>query len=109
MGTSGWKPGDWVIYRVQKSSASPGRRAQDVRPAQGGDAYLYVVEKHWIVREVLDDGQLLLRTRRGKEHVVAPDDPRLRRATWWERWLLGSRFRAVEACEPEPPAEPPPE
>jgi len=96
MGSSGLRPGDWVIYRLQKSSASPGRRAQDVRPAQSGDAYYYIVEKYWVVQEVLDDGQIRLRTRRGKEHVVSPRDPRLRRARWWERWLLGARFRAVE-------------
>ena len=96
MRSSALKPGDWVIYRVQKSSFSPGRRAQDVTPAAGGDAYTYIVEKYWIVENVLDDGQVRLRTRRGKEHVVALDDPRLRRARWWERWLLAARFRAVE-------------
>jgi hypothetical protein len=90
------KPGDWVIYRMQKSSVSPGPRAREVWAAEGGDEYYYVVDKYWIVQEVLADGRIRLRTRRGKEHVVGSRDPRLRRPRWWERWLLGSRFRAVE-------------
>jgi hypothetical protein len=106
--SSSLQPGDWVVYLMQKSSASPGPRARDVRPAQGGDAYYYIVEKYWVVQEVLDDGRIRLRTRRGKEHIVTPRNPLLRRARWWERWLLGSRFRAVEhspdAAAGEPPA-----
>jgi len=102
------KPGDWVIYRVQKSSSSPGPRAQDIRPAQGGDSYYYIVDKYWIVQESLDDGRVRLRTRRGKEHVVEPGDPRLRRARWWERWLLRSRFHAVEQSLHDTPDVPPP-
>lgn len=91
------KSGDWVIYRKQKSSASPGPRAEKIVPASNGEDYTYMVQKYWVVREVLDDGRLCLATRRGKQHVVAPDDPCLRRARWWERWLLAARFRAVES------------
>jgi hypothetical protein len=97
MGSPVWKPGDWAIYRKQKQSASPGPRAENVHPATAGETYSYVVDKHWVVDAVLDDGRLQLRTRRGKLHVVAADDPRLRRATWWERWLLADRFRSIEA------------
>lgn len=97
MESAAYNPGDWVIYRRQKTSASPGRRAQRVIPAAHGDTYSYLVEKYWVVQEVLADGRLRLRTRRGKEHVVATDDRRLRRARWWERWLYQARFRAVEA------------
>lgn len=91
-----WKPGDWAIYRKQKRSTSPGPRAEDIHAAPAGETYTYVVEKHWIVEEVLDGGELRLRTRRGKQHVVRLDDPRLRRPRWWERFLLASRFRTVE-------------
>ncbi len=91
-----WMPGDWVIYLKQKHSSSPTPRAKSVFPAPAGDTYSYIVEKYWVVQEVLPDGRLRLRTRRGKEHVISPDDPLLRRARWWERWLLASRFRAVE-------------
>ena len=98
MNASGWKPGDWVIYRKQKFSTSPGPRAKQVLPATQGETYSYFVEKFWVVADVLDDGQLLLRTRRGKNHTVTPDDPWLRRARWWERWLYGNRFRSIEAA-----------
>ena len=89
------KPGDWVIYRKQKVSTIPGPRAQNTVPSPNGETYSYVVEKYWIVEEVLT-GQVRLVTRRGKRHVVALEDGRLRSAKWWERWLLASRFRAVE-------------
>ncbi|MBX3440532.1 MAG: hypothetical protein KF861_23785 [Planctomycetaceae bacterium] len=92
----GWKPGEWVIYRKQKRSTSPGPRAEEVHPAPAGETYSYVVEKYWIVQQVLGDGRLQMLTRRGKTHVVAPDDPRLKRPRWWERWLFKARFRAVE-------------
>lgn len=91
-----FKPGDWVIYRLQKVSASPGPRAQDVVPAAHGEEYSYLVDKYWVVDEVLADGKLRLRTRRGKTHVVATTDRRLRRPRWWEKWLLAGRFHAVE-------------
>jgi hypothetical protein len=84
--------GDWVIYTKQKVSQSPGRRAQEVSPAEKGDTYSYVVDKYWIVAEVQADGKLMLKTRRGKQHVVEPDDPMLRKASWWERILYASRF-----------------
>lgn len=107
MRASDIRPGDWVIYRVQKSSPTPGPRAHDVWAAEGGDEYYYLVDKYWIVQEVLDGGRVRLRTRRGKEHVVAARDPRLRRARWWERWLLRARFQAVEQGL-DAPSQPPP-
>lgn len=94
-----WEPGDWVVYAKQKFSTSPGPRARSVAAAEKGDSYSYVVDKYWVISERLDDGDLLLRTRTGKEHVVRVDDPRLRAAKWWERWLLANRF---------PPAGPTP-
>lgn len=89
------RPGDWVVFRKQKFSASPGPRARRVVAAERGDTYQYVVDKYWVVQSLQDEG-LLLRTRTGKEHVVAADDPRLRLARWWERWLLADRFRDAE-------------
>ena len=91
-----WQPGDWVIYRKQKHSKAPGPRAKAVRPASSGDRYAYVVDKYWIVDRSLEDGTLLLKTRRGKEHTVPVDDPNLRRPSWWERWLFAYRFSRVE-------------
>jgi len=88
--------GEWVIYRKAKHSPSPGPRAQEVTPSPHGEFYSYVVDKFWVVERVLDEGQLQLRTRRGKQHLVSADDPNLRRARWWERWVFRRRFQAVE-------------
>ena len=41
---------------------------------------------------VQDDGKLLLKTRRGKTHVVEPSDPNLRHATLWDRLRYRTRF-----------------
>jgi hypothetical protein len=92
MTTNGFHMGDWVIYRKTKFSTHPGPRAENVNPARYGDDYSYTVDKFWVVIAVRDDGRLLLRTRRGKEHVVKPDDPNLRKANWWERWRYKDRF-----------------
>jgi len=89
------KPGDPVVYRVCKTSTDPGPRATEVHPAKHGDWYSYQVDKFWAVSEVLTDGSLKLVTRRGKQHTVEADDPRLRAARWWERWLYRDRFPAV--------------
>ena len=89
-------PGDWIIYRKQKRSTSPGPRARETHASVKGDFYTYIVEKYWIVHEVTDSGELILKTRLGKQHKIAPDDPRLRRVRWWERWLHADRFRAVQ-------------
>jgi hypothetical protein len=109
MHTRKFAPGDWVIYRKTKHSEHPGPRASNVSPARNGDGYSYTVDKYWIVREVLSDGSLLLRTRRGKEHTVAPDDLKLRRANWFQRLFYRSRFEAVADQELTPPATPRPQ
>ena len=88
--------GEPVIYRLTKSSMKPGPRAQKVAPAPQGDTYSYLVEKFWVVRDVLSDGRVVLATRRGKEHVIDADDPNLRRARWWERIVYRSRFPGIE-------------
>src|SRR5690348_10438446 len=85
-------PGDVVVYRKQKSSLHPGHHARDIRPALHGDSYTYLVEKYWRVVAVQPDHTLVVRTRRGKLHTLAANDPNLRRAHWWERLLLWHRF-----------------
>jgi hypothetical protein len=60
--------------------------------ATRGETYQYVVDKYWAVRAQQDDGRLLLVTRTGKEHLVGANDPQLRPAKWWERWLLADKF-----------------
>lgn len=86
------QPGDLVIFRMSKHTTHPGPRAEDIIPEPRGDFYQYEVDKFWAVDRILDDGQLLLVTRRGKQHRVAADNPRLRRPSWWERLRYGRRF-----------------
>jgi len=87
-----YKPGDPVVYRMQKQSTHPGRRAKNVRPSPHGETYDYLVDKFWIVAEVRQDNKLLVKTRRGKEHLVDASDPNLRRPRWWERLVYRRRF-----------------
>jgi hypothetical protein len=100
-------PGDWVIFRKTKHSEHPGPRASNVSPAPFGEGYNYTIDKYWVVHEVLPDGSLRLITRRGKEHTVAPNDPRLRRANLFQRLFYRSRFEAVEQQPLAPPASGP--
>ena len=88
--------GDWVLYRKSKLSVSPGPRAKAISPASKGDTYSYFVDKFWVVQELLTDGRLRVRTRRGKCHLLEGSDPSLRRANFWERWIYRDRFRKVE-------------
>jgi hypothetical protein len=86
------EPGNPVVYRVRKCTSRPGPRAKQIQPAKRGDFYSYVVDKFWIVERVLDGGKLLLKTRRGKMHVVNADDTNLHLAHWWERIAHRQRF-----------------
>ena len=87
-----FKPGDRVVYCRMKHKSHPSRRARDVHPAANGDDYSYYIEKFWVVQQVCDDGRLLLQTPRGKTHLVSPDDPNLRHASWLDKIRHRSRF-----------------
>lgn len=87
-----FRPGDWVIYRKTKHSDHPGPRAHRIAPAAHGDEYTYVVDKFWVVAEVQQNGNLVIKTRRGKTHTVSPADSSLRKANWWERLWYRERF-----------------
>jgi hypothetical protein len=87
-----YKRGDRVVYKMSKHSTMPGPRAKDILPAPHGDDYSYQVDKYWVVLEMADEGHIVVRTRRGKEHVVPATDPNLRPANWLEKLLYGSRF-----------------
>lgn len=89
-----YRIGDRVVYTLDKYTDSPGRRAKNVFPAPYGESYQYQVDKYWLVLDVQPDGHVVLQTRRGKLHVVAVDDPRLRKASWFERLWRGHRFPA---------------
>ena len=85
-------PGDPVVYCKVKYSSCPGPRAHDIGPAPKGETYAYLVDKYWVVVRMVGDAQVLLRTRRGKEHTVDADSPSLRHATWWEKLFYRHRF-----------------
>lgn len=93
---SNWQPGDWAVYRKSKTGPNPGRRAAQVMASSKGESYGYVVDKFWVVEEVLGGGQLRLRTAKGKRHVIDADDPNLRRPGMLQRLLWRERFRQVE-------------
>ncbi len=94
---SNWKSGDWAIYRKSKQGANPGRRAAQVIASPKGENYRYVVDKFWIVDEVLEDGRVRLVTARGKVHTIESNDPNLRRPGFLQRFLWRERFVQVEA------------
>jgi len=84
--------GDWVVYTREKYSPSPGPRAKNVSPALHGELYSYEVDKYWAVREVRNQQELVLETRRGKVHSVPIRDSRLRKPSLWERLFYSNRF-----------------
>ncbi len=90
-----YRTGDPVIYRKLKHSVHPGERAKNVEPAPNGDYYTYEVDKFWTVADLTEDGKLVLVTRRGKKHVISPNDPNVRRANLWERFLYADRFPPI--------------
>ncbi|MDZ4851227.1 MAG: hypothetical protein SGI77_18215 [Pirellulaceae bacterium] len=89
--------GDLVVYTQKKQSPMPGPRAKNINPSQRGELYSYQVDKFWMVAETNSSDELVLKTRRGKAHLVKTDDVRLRKARWWERFFLKARFPTVES------------
>jgi hypothetical protein len=98
--TGSFTPNDWVVYTRQKHSLSPGPRAKNIAPSPHGEMYSYEVDKYWIVRQV-QDGELILETRRGKSHTLPKDDCRLRKANIWERLFYSHLFpsKAAKAAQ----------
>ena len=92
-----WNPGDWAVYRKSKRSTSPGPRAANVVASQKGESYTYVVDKFWVVESVLPGDRILLRTAKGKSHIIDAADPGLRRPSLLQRLFWRHRFR--EAAE----------
>lgn len=90
------RPGDWVIYKMQKASSSPGPRAKATTASSKGENYTYIVDKFWIV-EAVEGDEFLLRTRKGKQHRINKSDSRLRKPSWFQKLMYSSRFKAVEA------------
>jgi len=74
------KVGDRIIYSKTKFSMHPTVRARHMFPSEHGEDYSYVVDKYWVVADVLADGRLVAKTRRGKLHHLRPTDANLRKA-----------------------------
>lgn len=91
-----YRIGDPVVYRRTKHSTSPGPRAEDIDAAPKGDIYTYKVDKYWIVNNVLPDGTIEIRTRRGKTRNIDQADECLRHASLIERIFKADRFPAPE-------------
>lgn len=91
-----FKVGDRIVYRKPKVSDHPGPRAEDVHPSPHGEDYSYVVDKYWVVAEVLDDETIVAVTRRGKKHRLRVDDPNLHKAGPLGKLLKGDRFPAID-------------
>ena len=71
---------------------------------------MYEVDKFWVVAESRP-GEVLLITRRGKQHVVERGNPALRRPNWLRRRLYRDRFPKLEECltaarQPQPQPQP---
>jgi hypothetical protein len=94
-----FRPGDCVVFRRTKYTTHPGPRAREVQATEHGDYYNYFVDKFWIVDEVLADGTLMLRTRRGRTHLIRVDDPNVRRATLWEHLRFRARFAELKSAD----------
>jgi hypothetical protein len=88
--------GDSIIYRKQKYSTHPGRRAYEIHPTTQGDDYSYFVDKFWTVENVLRDGRIVVTTRTHKHHYLLPNDPNLRRAGFIARLRYRNRFPHLE-------------
>lgn len=91
--TTNFQKGDWIVFRKTKFSEHPTPRAIEVSPSRRGDGYTYVVEKYWVVVDTLENGNLVVCTRRGKHHVIEPDEFKVRKATLWDRLMRRSRFQ----------------
>ena len=87
-----FKAGNFVVYRKEKTSTHPSLRAKNLFPARHGDTYSYVIKKFWKVLRVFEDNTIEVETRRGKRRILAPGDPRLRKAGLWQRVFFKDRF-----------------
>lgn len=97
-----YRTGDRVIYTRDKYTPCPGPRAKNIVAARNGESYQYQVDKYWLVTEVRGDGRLVVQTRRGKQHVIAADDPQLRKASWFERLFRAQYFPRLETPQFSP-------
>jgi hypothetical protein len=86
------QPGAPIVYRVVESSTHPTAEARQIRPAERGELYYYLITKYWRVEEVLQDGWIVALTPLMEHIRLRRDDPNLRKANLFERLRHGARF-----------------
>jgi len=97
MGKS-FRVGDRVVFTRDKHTTKPGPRAKNVVATPHGEMYEYQVDKYWLVIGLQGNDQLVLKTR-GKQHLFPASDPRLRKASLWERFFKSKLFPTMSSPE----------
>lgn len=92
-----FRVGDRVVFTRDKHTTKPGPRAKNVVGNPHGEMYEYQVDKYWLVVDLQADGHLVVKTRRGKRHVLPAADPRLRKAGLWERLFKNKMFPTMDS------------
>ena len=88
-----FKPGDHVVYMMQKQTYKPGPRAEMIYPSRWGEGYSYCVRKLWTVVSVLNPDTIAVITSGGKMHTLRKNDPLLHKAGFWEGMWLRVRWK----------------
>ncbi|MEM7473833.1 MAG: hypothetical protein AAF483_02515 [Planctomycetota bacterium] len=81
-----------VVYLHDRYSNQPPPKSKNVFATKKGEQYLFQVEKYWIISRILASNQIEARNRNGSTYVIDCDDPRLRKATWWELLFKSNAF-----------------
>lgn len=92
-----WESGQYIVFSKLKCSSSPGPRAREIDPASSGEAYTYLVDKFWVIKETLADGRVVVLTRGGKEHILDPDGGSCRHPSLWERLRYRQRLNDLDS------------
>ena len=87
-----FRAGAPIIYRAIATSAPLGREAHQVQVASKGEFYYYVTHKYWRVEEVRPDGIIVARSSLMEQYFLRPNDPNLRKASFFERLRYATRF-----------------
>jgi hypothetical protein len=93
--TKSFRPGDCVIFSLHRRSTHPRLGAKEIQPERHGEGYLYLVDDFWLVTQSRG-AQVVVKTSRGRFHLLETDDTRLRLASWWQRLIFRHRFPKLE-------------
>lgn len=102
--TTLYREDEKVVYLYDRSSSHPDPTGKNVFASKKGEQYQYQVEKYWVVTRILDDDVVEAISRSGTVHEIDCHDPRLRKATWWERIFKSNAF--PQRTKQQPAGEP---